>query len=97
MLYGFKIRVSEAAVEIPWILPKERFFEWEEKDVPFCRKFGIGKAGPAQPCAYRIGDTLILHPAIYKHLQGKMTATPETDPWLPIIDPPGIIKTLAGL
>jgi hypothetical protein len=92
MLYGFKVRVSELAVEIPWILPKERFFEWEEKDVPFCRKYGIGHAGKPKPCAYRIGDTMILHPEIYRQLQHELP-TPDNDPLWPLIPQPwSIVK-----
>lgn len=25
-----------------WVFPKERFFEWEPKDEPFCRAYGVG-------------------------------------------------------
>jgi len=49
MMLVFKIFVTEAAVDVPWVLPKEKFFEWEEKDVPFCRKYGFGHAGEPKP------------------------------------------------
>jgi hypothetical protein len=67
-LYGLEIVVNKLAMASEWIFPQHRFFEWEPKDEPFCRKYGIGHKGPMKPAAYQVGNTLIVHPTIYEEL-----------------------------
>jgi hypothetical protein len=65
---GFRIEINELVTSRSWIFPKERFFEWEPKDEWFCKKYGIGHAGPVEPACYQVGNTLVMHPTIYKEL-----------------------------
>jgi hypothetical protein len=90
MIYGLKVYVSRFCVEYPWVLPQHQFFEWEEKDIPFCRKYKIGHAGPAKPTAYQIGNTLVVHPDIYDQIK-KELPEPELRPFLPAAHPFSVI------
>lgn len=74
MLFGgLEVQVTKCATERPWILPRERFFEWEEKDIPFCRKYRIGKPGPERPTAYIVGGSiLVIHPDLWDELKKRI-------------------------
>jgi len=90
MMLVFKIFVTEAAVDVPWVLPKEKFFEWEEKDVPFCRKYGFGHAGEPKPSIYQIGrDRLFIHPVVFDQMKKLFPeAVESSDRLMLIIRPP---------
>ncbi len=68
-LFGIQVVVSEHAVDIPWIFPVEPFVEYEPGDEWWARKYGFGRPGKPKPCAYQVGNKLVVHPAIYEQIK----------------------------
>ena len=61
----------------PWVFPKHQFFEWEQKDERFCRKYGIGHEGPEEPCIIQVKNpftgrtSLHVHPSLLAKIKAE--------------------------
>ena len=81
--YGVKIMQSEHAVR-RWTERRVRFqnFEWRGKRD--WKSYTI-EVECSEPCAYRMGETIVMHPALYRRLMEhedvKQAPPKETRPW----------------
>lgn len=81
MIGGLKVIVSEHCLVSRWVFPARRFVEFEPKDEKWARAIGYGHE-VMEPGAYRMGDTLVVHPAIYAELKKRTIPTVKTPNYL---------------
>lgn len=86
-LLGIEVYVSELAVNRSWIFPKERFLEYDKSDEWWCRKYGVGHEGPAEPAIFKVGNMMLVHPKIYDELKAVLPEPSKLD-GMPMLMPP---------
>jgi hypothetical protein len=70
-MLGLKVVVDPLAETRVWVYPTdEPFVEYipSPETERWCRFFGYGHE-ERRPCAYRIGNTLIVHPSVYEAMK----------------------------
>ena len=70
MLSGLPVVVDKNCESREWVYPRERFWSYEpsKETEQWCRYFGFGH-DEYKPAMYRVGGTLIVHPAIWDRIK----------------------------
>lgn len=82
LFVGLPVIVSEHAVHRPWVYPVERFWTYipSPETERWCRFFGFGHEGPAEPAIYQVDGKLLVHPALLSKVKEACTVRDFTWP-----------------
>ena len=73
--FGMKVIVNNGATETKWLWPA-RYPQGPLRSARLWKKLTkrLGPASKRAPCAYQMGNTLIVHPEIYAQMKDKLAA-----------------------